>query len=60
MLERRRGRDGACGGPYRIDLGGDSNDEKNEIIIHLGLRRPPMDHFTHNNQSKKSQSGIVR
>ena len=48
---------GAC---YRIDLGGDLNDEKNEIIIHLGLQWPPIDQFTHNNQPKKSWSGIGR
>jgi hypothetical protein len=41
------------GGRYRIDLGGDSNDEKiNEIIIYPGLRQLPNDHFTCNNQPK--------
>jgi hypothetical protein len=41
------------GGRYCIDLGRDSNDEKiNKIIIHPGLRRPPIDHFTCNNQPK--------
>jgi hypothetical protein len=41
------------GGRYRIDLGGNSNNEKiNKIIIYPGLRRPPINHFTCNNQQK--------
>jgi hypothetical protein len=48
------------GARYHINLGGDLNDEKNEIIIYLGLKRPPIDHFKHNNQPKKSQSGTGR
>jgi hypothetical protein len=41
------------GGRYCIDLGGNSNDEKiNEINLYPGLRRPPNDHFTCNNQPK--------
>ena len=45
------------GGCYRIDLGGDLNDEKNENIIHLGLRGTPINHFTHNNQIRVSRGG---
>jgi hypothetical protein len=41
------------GGRYCFDLGGDSNNEKNETIIHLGLRWPSIDYFTNNNQPKK-------
>jgi len=37
MLERRRGRDGACGGPYRIDLGGDKNDKKMTLYYTLAF-----------------------
>jgi hypothetical protein len=41
------------GGRYCIDSGGNSKDEKiNKIIIYPGLRRPPIDHFTCNNQPK--------
>jgi hypothetical protein len=41
------------GGRYRIDLGGDLNDEKmNKIIIYPGLRWLPNNHFTCNNQPK--------
>ena len=48
------------GARYFIDLVGELNDKKNEIIVHLGLRWPPIDHFTHYNQPKKSRSGIGR
>ena len=49
------------GARYCIDLGGDlNNNNKNEIMMHIGLRRPPIDHFTHYNQPKKSWSGIGR
>jgi hypothetical protein len=32
--------------------------KKNEIIIHLGLRWPSIDYFTHNNQPKKIRVGV--
>ncbi len=46
------------GGGYCFNFGGDSNNEKNKIIIHLGLRWPLIDYFTHNNQPKKIRVGI--
>ena len=33
-------------------------NEKNRNLIHLGLRRPPIDLFAHNNQPKTG--GVVR
>jgi hypothetical protein len=41
---------------YHINLGGDLNDKKKQVIIQPGLRRPPIDRFTPNNQPKKSRS----
>jgi hypothetical protein len=32
--------------------------KKNKIIIHLGLRWPSIDYFTHNNQPKKICVGV--
>ncbi len=32
--------------------------KKNEIILHLGLRWPSIDYFTHNNQPKKIRVGV--
>ncbi len=46
------------GGRYCFHLGGDLNDEKNNIIIHLGLRWPSTNYFTHNNQPNKIRDGI--
>ncbi len=48
---------------YRINLGSNLNDKKTQIIIHPGLRRPPINCFTPNNQPKRarvSKGGIER
>ena len=55
MWWRRVGRGGVIirerVGYYSIDLGGDLNDKK-YIYKHIGLRRPLIDYFRHNNQPK--------
>ena len=46
------------GGRCSIFLGDNSNITINNLFG--GLRQPPIDYFTHNNQPKKNRSGVGR
>ena len=58
ILERGHARVGACGETSSHRLGDDWDNKK--IILnesHRGLRRPPIDEDTHNNQPEKDCPG---
>ena len=57
MLEMRRDQDRACAGTLSHQFGRRFEGQKDENIIHLVLRWPPTNHFTHNKPRGASPLG---